>query len=105
MITAGRLDDRITVELRVMSQNAYGEQVLTYSALATVWAEVMPTTGREVFMSAAMYADAQYKIRMRWRGDFDETARVLWEGMYYDIIHIADHRRKGERMLLVKKPS
>jgi hypothetical protein len=52
-----------------------------------------------------MYADAQYKIRMRWRGDFDETARVLWDNMYYDIIHIADHRRKGERMLLVKKPS
>jgi SPP1 family predicted phage head-tail adaptor len=105
MMNAGRLDDRITIETRVLTANAYGEQVLTYTALATVWAEVMPTTGREVFMSAAMYADAQYKVRIRWRGDFDETARVNYDGMYYDIIHIADHRRSGERMLLMKKPS
>lgn len=105
MTYAGKLDDRVTIRSRVLTGNEFGEQEVTYIDLATVWAEVTPTSGNERFLSAAMYANAQLKIRIRYRADFDETAQVLWDGQTWEIIHIADHRRKGETMMLVKKPA
>lgn len=105
MTYPARMDERVVIKSRVMTGNEYGEQVLTYNTLATVWAEVQPMSGNERLLANATYATAQMKIRIRYRADFDETAQIDWRGTAYDILHIADYRREGERVLLVKKPA
>ena len=103
MISIGKFDERVEIKARVMTKNEFGEEVLTFQTLDTVWASVVPTSGNERFLAAAFYAEAQLKIRMRYRNDFDETAQIIWDDKTWYIIHIADYRRTGERMLLVKK--
>ena len=104
MTNAAPMDERVVIKTRVMTANEYGEQVLSYTTLATVWAEVKPMTGNERLLANAIYATAQFKIRIRYRADFNETAVIEWRGTQYDILHIADYRRDGDRTLLVKKP-
>ena len=103
MTYSGKMDERVEIKSRVLTKNEFGEEVLSYETLATVWASVTPTTGNERFLAAAFYAEAQLKIRIRYRGDFDETAQIVWDGYTWYILHIADYRRQGERVLLVKK--
>jgi SPP1 family predicted phage head-tail adaptor len=105
MTYAAKMDERVAIQSRVMTPNEFGEQVLTYTTLATVWAEVKPMTGNERLLANAIYATAQFKIRIRYRADFNETAQIQWRGTNYDILHIADYRREGERVLLVAKPA
>lgn len=105
MIYSGKLDQRVDIQTQSITQNAYGEAVISYSTLATVWAEVMPATGREVLVSSAIYASAELKVRIRYRADFDEKARLLIDSVAYDVIHIADYKRLGERVLMVRRPS
>jgi SPP1 family predicted phage head-tail adaptor len=87
-INRGRMDQRITLQQRVKSRSAAGEQTYTWANLATdpeVWAEANPTRGREFFAAAQQQVEAPMAFRILWRNDVDQTMRVLWRGRPYDI--------------------
>jgi SPP1 family predicted phage head-tail adaptor len=101
---AGKLDRRVQIKVKTASRDAYGAEILTYSVLATVWAEVVPTSGREYFAAAQFIPEATLKIRMRFREDFDETALISYDGVDYNILYIAEIGRADGLEVLVKKP-
>jgi SPP1 family predicted phage head-tail adaptor len=101
---AGKLDRRVQIKVKTSSRDAYGAEILTYSTLATVWAEVSPVSGREYFSAAQFIPEATLKIRMRFREDFDETAKIAYDGIEYDILYIAEIGRADGLEVLVKKP-
>lgn len=101
---AGKLDRRVQIKVKTASRDAYGAEILTYSVLATVWAEVVPISGREYFSAAQFVPEASLKIRMRFREDFDETAIIAYDGLDYDILYIAEIGRADGLEVLVKKP-
>lgn len=41
----GKLDRRITIDRATYATNGYGERVATWTTLATVWAELMKSSG------------------------------------------------------------
>lgn len=57
--------ERIEVQSRTTTQNAYGEPVATWSTLATVWARVEPLSGRELWQAAQVRPDVSHKVTMR----------------------------------------
>ena len=102
---AGKLDRRGQIKVKTSTRDAYGAEILTYSVLATVWAEIMPVSGREYFSVAQFIPEASLKIRMRYREDFDETAKLSHDGVDYDILYIAEIGRGDGLEVLVKKPA
>jgi len=101
---SGKLDRRIEIQSRSVTQNSYGEAIISYSTVATVWAEVLPLSGRELFAAAQKYPEAQMKIRIRYRTGINETNRIVFESTNYDIIHISEIGRKEGLEFIVKKP-
>lgn len=103
-LAAGSLNRRITLQAPVVTRDAYGGAVTTWSDVATVWAAVIPMRGRELFAAQQVVALAEIKIRMRYRAGVDEAMRIVFDGKHYGIQHIAEIGYRDGLELLVSKP-
>lgn len=74
---AGRLRDRVTLQVRTKTKNALGEEVLDWVDFATVWAEVTPIRGQEYFAAGQMQRSADVRLRMRARPGINEDMRAI----------------------------
>lgn len=101
---AGKLDRRITISVKTATRDTYGAEIIGWSTLATVWAEILPLSGREFFVASQFVPEAELKIRIRFREDFDETAKISYNNTDYDILHIAEIGRQDGLEIIVKKP-
>jgi len=79
-VNVGQLDKRITIEKKVVTQDPdYGTEVITWSTLATVWAnvqDVLPSRSESV-QRGLETARNQTRVRMRWRSDVDSSMRMI----------------------------
>lgn len=62
----GRLDKRIIIQRKTVTQDNSGEPIETWDDLATRWATVTPLTGTERLGGEALVAKEQVQFRIRW---------------------------------------
>jgi SPP1 family predicted phage head-tail adaptor len=96
------MDRRAIILSRTLAPNAYGEQIETFAALDTVWAEKVELSGQEVLLAQQVSAEVMRIFRVRWRSDVTATCRLLVEGVSYGILYIAELGRR-ERLELTCK--
>lgn len=85
---AGNLRHRVTFQRATYSPNAVGEPVPTWADLATVWARVEPTAGKERFAAMQVQGDVISRIVCRYQSALSSLAindRATWNGITYDI--------------------
>lgn len=79
VIQASDLDRRITFEQRSTTQDAtYGTQVLTWTTVATVWAQVrdvLPSRAEDIADNVTL-SRRPARIRIRHRTGLDSTMRI-----------------------------
>lgn len=95
---AGRLDQRIQIETPSSEADGLGQTARTWLLLDEVWAAVREVAGRE-FLAGDARAEEKATFTIRWRDDFDSTARVQWGGRTWRIDSTTGTRRSGERWL------
>ena len=101
----GKLRQRVTLQQGTASQNSFGESVITWSTLATVWADVAPpmtVAQRERFAQGGdqMQARVNYQARMRYRaGISPATNRIIWEGRTLEIEGVLDPDGRNREMI------
>lgn len=100
---AGRLRQRVTIQQKSVTQNTYGEEVITWVAYHTAWAAVEPVRGREFYEQAMAGADVTARIVLRWPGALDITPdmRAVHGSRIYDIesvIRVEERRREVQLM-------
>ena len=76
-LAAGKLDRRVRIDARSMTQDAKGGEVETWAELATVWASRNDEAGREFFANQADQAELTTEFQIRHRTDLDHTMRVV----------------------------
>ena len=89
----------------MLTQNAVGEAVETWSTYATTWASVRPMSGKERFTSQQFAAEVTHEIMIRWREVRPKAEdRVLYDGRVFriDYVTVPDERRIAT-MLLCKE--
>jgi SPP1 family predicted phage head-tail adaptor len=91
---AGTLDQRVTFQRRVVVQDAYGQDTITWTDIATVWAQCHALRGREFFAAAQTQMETSVKVRVRYRADIDQTCRMVWDGKNHDITGVIPVGRK-----------
>ncbi len=96
-MTAGRLDQLITIETTTTTTDELGQSQDVWGPLATVWAEAKETMGRE-FLAGDYKAEEKVAFRIRWI-EVDSKARVTWEGRTYRIVSVTGTFRSGERWM------
>ena len=94
---AGPLRQRVTIQDKSVSQNTYGEEVITWVDEAIVWAAVEPLRGREFLEGKQITAEVSTRIRIRHRSGIVPEMRVVFGSVIYDIhsiIHIEERKRE-----------
>ena len=97
---SGRLDRRLTLQRRTLTENDYGEPVETWTTLATVWAEKIPVRGSERYVAMQTVAEVDTRFKIRYRTDVSPLDRVVCAGITYDVQGVIEiGRREGWEIL------
>lgn len=93
---SGRLDHRITIERPTVSRNvATGARTVTWSTLATLWAEKRESaTGNEDLMARVNVAARPTKFITRWRADITTAMRVREGSRLWQVVGTAEGGRR-----------
>lgn len=85
MVAAGKLRHRVVLQEPAVTRDAAGGTESAWVDVNTVWAEVVPFTGREKLAAGAEQSELDTRIRMRYRPDVDSGWRVLWRGRLFEV--------------------
>jgi len=86
----GALDQRVTLQSRSVVVDAVGQETITWTDVATVWAEVEQLRGRELFAAAGTVYENTTRVRIRHRTDVLATWRVVHGSVKMDITAVID---------------
>lgn len=103
---AGRLArSRITISRASKTQNTYGEDVVTWNAIGSFWANIRAMQGRELETMQQTWAEARFRIDMRYqRGtDFQREDRITWGSRTLNILDVEDPDQTQRRLFIVAK--
>lgn len=98
---AGALNRRVTIQQLAAGQDALGQPVQTWSAVATVWANIRYETGAETIRSDKDTAIAKVSIRLRRRTDVTNGMRALYGATVFAIKAVLQDERDREHTDLV----
>lgn len=82
----GELIERVTIKRPVTSHDDYGQEVTTWTDVATVWAKREALRGREYFAALQAQAETVVRFIVRRRADVDERMQLVWKGVPHQII-------------------
>ena len=92
MISA-RMDRQITIQQQTVTYDDYGEPQTSWFDLATVWAEVRQQSARETWQ-AGKVVETEMAFKIRYRNGVNETCRVVYDGINYDITGVREIGRR-----------
>jgi len=98
MTNPGVLRSRLTLEAPVESADGAGGVVRSYSAVATLWAEVTPVSAARAFEAERAGARITHRIVIRFSGDITTQHRFREGDRVFRIASLRD--RDGRRRFL-----
>lgn len=96
MIDAGKLRDRVTVQIASGTTNALGETVLAWSNSTSVWASVDGVTAREALTAGQQDVSVTHKVRLRFLPGLTQQMRFAWRGRTLEIVSLLEHGNRSE---------
>lgn len=92
---AGKLRHRVDLQRVAVTRDTHGDQVKTWTTLATVWASIEPLSGREFLSASQVMADVTARIKIRGGIDLTPKDRVVFGSRVFDIRHVIDWGSRG----------
>lgn len=91
----GRLDRRIRFERKDVTQNNYGEEGVTWTPIATMWAARQNLRGDEKWSAQQVAGELVSRYVIRYREDLNPTMRLIDGARIYDVhqLYPTDERR------------
>jgi SPP1 family predicted phage head-tail adaptor len=96
MIDAGKLRERVTVQIASGTTNALGETVLAWSNSTSVWASVEGVSAREALLAGKQETTVTHRLRMRHLSGLTQQMRFAWRGRTLEIISLLEHNNRSE---------
>lgn len=90
---AGDLDRRIEIQVPQQSTDSLGGPVTMWTFHARVWAQVLPASGNERFLSQQREATRIYRFRIRKLQGLSERCRIVYSGRAWNIVSILELER------------
>ena len=100
-VKAGALNSRVTIQSQSSTQDAAGQPVLTWTDMATVWANVRHPRGAESIQADAETSIVKASIRIRKRTGITSAMRVVFGDRVYSIKAVLPDDVELDKMDLV----
>ena len=81
----GRLRFRIVIEQSARAGDAMGQAVETWTTFATVWGDIQPLRGRELFAAQAANSEITTRVTIRYLAGISPTWRLKYGSQIYQI--------------------
>ncbi len=85
-----RLRHRVTIQTPVVAKSGRGGEVTTWSALATVYAQVQTQSAREQVQNDQTQPTASHVVTIRYRRDVTTQHRVKWGERVFSIVGVME---------------
>jgi len=96
MIDAGKLRERVTVQIASGSTNTLGETVLAWNNSTAVWASVEGVSAREALALGQQETVVTHRVRMRYLPGLTQQMRFGWRGRTLEIVSLLEHGNRSE---------
>ena len=83
---SGSLNQRVTIQRRVVGEDAAGQPSTSWVDVVTVYASVLPLRGRDFLAAAQNQASFDAKVTLRFGADVLAGDRLLWGAQVLDIV-------------------
>ncbi len=100
----GKLDKRITLQSRSATLDDYGQQINSWSDVATVWANIRPVSGREKMKAMQVDSILSHTVAVRYSATFMpprtvDAWRIVYNGRCFTIIAAMDLDEAGKYII------
>lgn len=95
---AGRLNERIELQARSVTRDAFGAEVQTWTTVHTVWAEAQPIAGREFVAMRQAQSDISIRFRLRYLDGINPQMRIRWREEIYIIQEVINVRARDAEL-------
>ena len=96
MIDAGKLRERVTVQIASGTTNALGETVLAWSNSTAVWASVEGVSAREALTNGQQETTVTHRLRLRYLPGLTQAMRFSWRSRTLEIVSLLEHGNRSE---------
>lgn len=96
MIDAGKLRERVTVQIASGTTNTMGETVLAWSNSTAVWASVEGVSARESLVNAQQEIAVTHRVRLRYLSGLTQNMRFAWRNRTLEIVSLLEHGNRSE---------
>lgn len=96
MIDAGKLRERVTVQIASGTTNSLGETVLTWANSTGVWAAVDGVSAREALAAGKQETTVTHRVRLRYLPGLTQNMRFAWRNRTLEIVSLLEHGNRSE---------
>jgi SPP1 family predicted phage head-tail adaptor len=100
---AGKLRERVTVQIASGTTNALGETVLTWANSSAVWASVEGVSAREALIAGQNQVSMSHRVRMRYLPGLTQQMRLSWRSRTLEIISLLEHNNRSEHEVICQE--
>ena len=97
---AGQMRRRVTIQSRATTVDAVGGQSQAWTDVCTLWAQVVPTGGKESTVGGARRAESLYTVTTRYYPGIAPKMRILFEGQIFEIVNINDTDQRHRELVM-----
>jgi SPP1 family predicted phage head-tail adaptor len=103
MIDAGKLRERVTVQIASGTTNALGEAVLSWSNSSAVWASVEGVSAREALAAGQQDVTITHKVRLRHLPGLTQQMRFAWRSRTLNIVSLLEYDNRAEHVAICEE--
>ena len=96
MIDAGKMRERVTVQIASGTTNTLGETVLAWNNSTAVWASVEGVSAREALALGQQETVVTHRVRMRHLPGLTQQMRFSWRSRTLNIVSLLEHGNRSE---------
>ena len=103
MIDAGKLRERVTIQIANGTTNAFGETVLSWANSTSAWASVEGVSARESLGLGQQEIGVTHRVRMRYLPGLTQNMRLSWRSRTLDIVSLLEHSNRSEHEIICQE--
>ena len=103
MIDAGKLRERVTVQIASGTTNTLGETILAWNNSTTVWASVEGVSAREALAAGQEETNITHRVRLRYLPGLTQQMRFAWRSRTLDIVSLLEYGNRSEHVAICEE--
>ena len=103
MINAGKMLERVVLQVPSEARNQYGETTIVWSDAATVWASVEGVSSREMLQAMQANVIVSHKIRILFYEGLTADYRIVWRERNLEIASVLEQQNRTLHEIFAKE--